>query len=410
MPATTAVPEVGAIRVPRVRTVVVLPAPLGPRKPKTSPGGDREGDVLEGGALTEPLGQVRDPQGDRVSRLVIPRARIAIYRRHVAMISYGSSGASFWRCAMASPPPPIRITLVEGGDDLRERPAWTLSGWAALPIGLVCFVTGLTLVGRSLYLTFEASGPPRLLLGGGIALLVISAAAFRGVISISPGEAVVLRLGGSYLGTARRAGLWWANPGTRKTRISTRIRNHETGMLKVNDAEGNPIEIAAAVVWRVGDTARALLAVDDYAAFVRVQAEGAVRHVAGGYPYDTRGRDEPSMRGNPAEINHELSSEVASRVAAAGVMILDARLTRLAYAPEIAQAMLRVQQANAIVAARHRIVEGAVGMVELALDRLSEDAVVELDEERKATMVGNLLVVLCSDRDPQPVVNSGTLY
>ncbi len=311
---------------------------------------------------------------------------------------------------MASPPPPIRITLVEGGDDLRERPAWTLSGWAALPIGLVCFVTGLTLVGRSLYLTFEASGPPRLLLGGGIALLVISAAAFRGVISISPGEAVVLRLGGSYLGTARRAGLWWANPGTRKTRISTRIRNHETGMLKVNDAEGNPIEIAAAVVWRVGDTARALLAVDDYAAFVRVQAEGAVRHVAGGYPYDTRGRDEPSMRGNPAEINHELSSEVASRVAAAGVMILDARLTRLAYAPEIAQAMLRVQQANAIVAARHRIVEGAVGMVELALDRLSEDAVVELDEERKATMVGNLLVVLCSDRDPQPVVNSGTLY
>jgi regulator of protease activity HflC (stomatin/prohibitin superfamily) len=181
-------------------------------------------------------------------------------------------------------------------------------------------------------------------------------------------------------------------------------------MLKVNDADGNPIEIAAAVVWRVGDAARALLAVDDYAAYVRVQAEASVRHVASGYPYDAGARDDPSLRSSPVEINRELSDEIASRVTAAGITVLEARLTRLAYAPEIAQAMLRVQQANAVVAARHRIVEGAVGMVELALDRLSADAVVELDEERKAAMVGNLLVVLCSDRDPQPVVNAGTLY
>ena len=310
---------------------------------------------------------------------------------------------------MAVPAPPIRITPIHG-DDLVERPAWSVSGWAAVILGLVGSAAGAGLAARSLYGLSQPGGPPRAALVAGLVLLLLGGAAFRGILSLSPGEAAVIRLGGSYLGTVRRAGLSWVSPATRVTRISTRIRNHETGMLKVNDADGNPIEIAAAVVWRVGDTARALLAVDDYAEFVRIQAEAAVRHVASGYPYDARGRDDPSLRGNAAEINQELSREVATRVTAAGVTVVEARLTRLAYAPEIAQAMLRVQQANAVVAARHRIVEGAVGMVELALDRLSEDAVVELDEERKATMVGNLLVVLCSDRDPQPVVNSGTLY
>jgi len=312
---------------------------------------------------------------------------------------------------MGSPaPPPVRITLVEHGDDLVERPALAVSGWVATPAGLIACAAGAYLIGHSLTAISQPGGVPRPLLVVGVILLVLGVVAFRGLISISPGEAAVLRLAGSYHGTVRQAGLSWVNPASRRTRLSTRIRNHETGMLKVNDADGNPIEIAAAVVWRVGEPARALLAVDDYAEFVRVQAEAAVRHVASGYPYDTRGRDDPSLRGNAAEINQELGREVASRVTAAGVTVVEARLTRLAYAPEIAQAMLRVQQANAVVAARHRIVEGAVGMVELALDRLSEDAVVELDEERKATMVGNLLVVLCSDRDPQPVVNSGTLY
>jgi hypothetical protein len=310
---------------------------------------------------------------------------------------------------MATPAPPIRITSTPG-DDLVEQPGWSLPGWATALLGLLTMVVGVALVGRSLYALSQPGGLSRSVLGAGLFLLLLGIAAFRGLISLSPGEAAVLRLAGSYRGTVRRPGLSWVNPATRVTRISTRIRNHETGMLKVNDADGNPIEIAAAVVWRVGDTARALLAVDDYAEFVRVQAEAAVRHVISGYPYDARGRDDPSLRGNATEINQELSREIATRVTAAGVTVVEARLTRLAYAPEIAQAMLRVQQANAVVAARHRIVEGAVGMVELALDRLSQDAVVELDEERKATMVGNLLVVLCSDRDPQPVVNAGTLY
>ncbi|HVA20898.1 MAG TPA: SPFH domain-containing protein [Candidatus Micrarchaeia archaeon] len=268
----------------------------------------------------------------------------------------------------------------------------------------------MSLVGRSLHAVSRPGGILRSLLGLGAGLLVLSGAAFRGLLSISPGEAVVLRVAGSYLGTVRRPGLWWVHPASRRARVSTRIRSHETRMLKVNDAEGNPIEIAAAVVWRVGDAARALLAVDNYGEFIRVQAEAAVRHVASGYAYDTRGQDDPSLRGNPVEVNQELSAEIAVRVADAGVTVIEARLTRLAFAPEIAQAMLRVQQANAVVAARHRIVEGAVGMVELALDRLSRDAVIDLDEERKAAMAGNLLVVLCSDHDPQPVVNSGTLY
>ncbi len=311
---------------------------------------------------------------------------------------------------MATPSDPVWIRIADSTDDLGERQATALSGWAMGPLGAVLSIVGAALVARSLYGLSEPAGIPRLLLGVGAALLVLGVASLRGLLSLSPGEAAVLRLGGSYLGTVRRPGLWWVHPASRRTRVSTRIRNHETGMLKVNDADGNPIEIAAAVVWRVGDAARALLAVDDYAAYVRVQAEAAVRHVASGYAYDAGARDDPSLRGNPVEINLELCDEIASRVTAAGITVLEARLTRLAYAPEIAQAMLRVQQANAVVAARHRIVEGAVGMVELALDRLSADAVVELDEERKAAMVGNLLVVLCSDRDPQPVVNSGTLY
>jgi len=311
---------------------------------------------------------------------------------------------------MAMPSDPVQIRIVDSTDDLAERHATVLSGWAMGALGALLLIVGISLVSRSLYGLSERAAAPRLVLGIGAALLVLAIASLRGLLSLSPGEAVVLRLGGSYLGTVRRPGLRWVHPASRRTRVSTRIRNHETGMLKVNDADGNPIEIAAAVVWRVGDAARALLAVDDYAAYVRVQAEAAVRHVASGYAYDAGARDEPSLRGNATEVNQELSREVATRVTAAGVTVVEARLTRLAYAPEIAQAMLRVQQANAVVAARHRIVEGAVGMVELALDRLSEDAVVELDEERKATMVGNLLVVLCSDRDPQPVVNAGTLY
>ena len=215
---------------------------------------------------------------------------------------------------------------------------------------------------------------------------------------------------GRYVGTLRTPGLQWVNPITQRRKVSTRIRNHETGVAKVNEADGNPIEIAAVVVWQVADTAQATFEVDDFVEFVAIQSETAVRHIANAYPYDNADDTRLSLRDNADEITEKLSAEIATRVASAGVKIIESRITHLAYAPEIAQAMLRRQQAGAVVAARQRIVEGAVGMVEMALDRLAQHDVVELDEERKATMVSNLLVVLVGDRDAQPVVNTGTLY
>jgi regulator of protease activity HflC (stomatin/prohibitin superfamily) len=241
-------------------------------------------------------------------------------------------------------------------------------------------------------------------------LLITAVTTLNGLTSILPGQARVVQLFGRYVGTARTAGLRWFNPLTRRRRVSTRIRNHETAVTKVNDAEGNPIEIAAVVVWQVEDSARATYEVDDFVAFVDIQTETAVRHIATSYPYDSASDERLSLRDNAEEITAKLSAEIAERVESAGVRIIESRLTRLAYAPEIAQTMLRRQQAAAVVAARRQIVDGAVGMVEMALNRLDEENVVELDEERKATMVSNLLVVLCSDHATQPVVNTGSLY
>lgn len=305
--------------------------------------------------------------------------------------------------------PSIRVLEPDSSDQLKERTALTLPGWPVLIVGAILLAGGLSASGRILYGIWFGHGKG-LLLVGSLAAVLLGVASLRGLFTLSPGEVAVLRLAGAYRGTVREPGLWWVHPICRRSVTSIRIRNHETGLLKVNDSEGNPVEIAAAVMWRLGDAARALLAVDDFEGFVRIQTEAAVRQVASGYPYDARGSEAPALRGNSTEINGELVDEIARRVAPAGATVLEARLTRLAYAPEIAQAMLRLQQATAVVAARHRIVEGAVGMVELALDRLSRDAIVELDEERKAAMVSNLLVVLCSDHDPQPVVNAGTLY
>jgi regulator of protease activity HflC (stomatin/prohibitin superfamily) len=219
-----------------------------------------------------------------------------------------------------------------------------------------------------------------------------------------------VQLFGKYRGTIREPGLQWVNPFTNRIVVSTRIRNQESAQLKVNDADGNPIEIAAVVVWLVQDTAHAIYAVDDYRNFVTVQTETAVRHIASSYPYDNRGTGALSLRDNADEITERLSAELSTRVRSAGVQIIETRLTRLSYAPEIAQAMLRQQQASAVVGARQRIVEGAVGMVRLALERLEEEGVVHLDEERKAAMVSNLLVVLCSEQATQQVVNTGSLY
>jgi len=244
----------------------------------------------------------------------------------------------------------------------------------------------------------------------GIVLIVVTSFIQRGLTVIAPGRAHVVQLFGNYKGTVREPGMQWVNPFAVRIPVSTRIRNLESAQAKVNDADGNPIEIAAVIVWQVQDTAQATYSVDDYAKFVAIQAETAVRHIASSYPYDSRGTDAMSLRENSEEITQKLTSELSDRVAAAGVHVIETRLTRLSYAPEIAQAMLRQQAASAVVGARAKIVEGAVGMVKMALERLDEENVVELDEERKAAMVSNLLVVLCSEQATQQVVNTGSLY
>jgi nucleotide-binding universal stress UspA family protein len=244
----------------------------------------------------------------------------------------------------------------------------------------------------------------------GILLSIVLLTVLRGIVLVAPGRANVIQLFGKYNGTVREPGMQWVNPFANKILVSTRIRNLETALAKVNDADGNPIEIAAVVVWQVRDTAQATYSVDNYAEFVAIQAETAVRHIASSFPYDSRGADVMSLRENADEITQQLSDELTNRVLAAGVDVVETRLTRLSYAPEIAQAMLRQQQASAVVGARAKIVEGAVGMVRLALQRLDEEGVVELDEERKAAMVSNLLVVLCSEQATQQVVNTGSLY
>ena len=243
-----------------------------------------------------------------------------------------------------------------------------------------------------------------------ILLVLVIGVLLAGVFVVNPNEGRVLQFFGRYVGTARDQGLRWANPLYTKRRISLRVRNFETERSKVNDTDGNPIEMAAVVVWRVVDTAEATFEVDDYVNYVHVQSESAVRNLATRYPYDTEEEGQISLRGNTEEIAGQLQTEIQGRLHKAGVEVLEARITHLAYAPEIASAMLQRQQAGAIIAARSRIVEGAVSMVEMALESLSSRQIIELDEERKAAMVSNLLVVLCGDKATQPVVNTGTLH
>jgi hypothetical protein len=242
-----------------------------------------------------------------------------------------------------------------------------------------------------------------------IAVYLVVLLGWAGLTPVNPNEARAVVLFGRYRGTLREQGLAWVNPFTQRPRVSVKVRNFETGKLKVNDHDGNPIEIAAVVVWRVTDTAEALFEVDDYENFVAVQAESALRNLATSHPYDAHD-GQTSLRANQAEVADQLRQEIQDRLEKAGVQVIEARISHLAYAPEIANAMLRRQQANAVIAARTRIVEGAVGMVEMALEQLSAKQVVQLDEERKAQMVSNLLVVLCSEHEAQPVLNAGTLY
>ncbi len=302
------------------------------------------------------------------------------------------------------------VGQVDGSTQVDERAAWSAPGVGALLLGLAVLAAGGVLTGFGAAEGGFVGTGPGARLAVGLVLVVAAWLTFRGLTAVVPGEARAIQLFGRYHGTIRSSGLHWVNPFAERRRVSTRVRNQETALAKVNDADGNPIEIAAVVVWQVRDTAKAIYAVDDFAHFVAIQSETAVRHTASSYPYDSRGSGGLSLRDNAEEITERLSAEITDRVGPAGVTIVESRLTRLSYAPEIAQAMLRQQQASAVVAARQRIVEGAVGMVELALQRLEERAVVELDEERKAAMVSNLLVVLCSEQATQQVVNTGSLY
>ncbi len=287
---------------------------------------------------------------------------------------------------------------------MKEREVSTASGGLILAVLLLA----LAAMGYAFY---------RAVLGQSIAVTIglslgfaIDGLLMGGLFMVNPNEAKVLQLFGRYVGTAKLAGLRWASPFLSKRAISLRVRNFESERLKVNDLDGNPIEIAAVVVWRVVDSAEALFQVDNYEQFVRVQSEAALRNLASRYSYDSHDAQAHSLRGNAAQVVDHLRHEIQERLNQAGVDVLEARFSHLAYAPEIAQAMLQRQQAAAIIAARQKIVEGAVGMVEMALDMLSQKNVVELDQERRAAMVSNLLVVLCGERSAQPVLNTGSLY
>ncbi|WP_171163896.1 SPFH domain-containing protein [Streptomyces sp. I05A-00742] len=294
---------------------------------------------------------------------------------------------------------------------VREMPAKDIGGGLALLLGLLGLLAGvgLVIVGAGQGADGNKGAAAGLIVCG-VLVGLGSIIAMCGLNTIAPGETKVVQLFGRYRGTIRTEGLRWVNPFTSREKVSTRVRNHETAVLKVNDAYGNPIELAAVVVWQVEDTAQAVFAVEDFQEFVAVQTEAAVRHIAIEYPYDAHDETALSLRGNAEEITEKLAVELHARVKTAGVRIVESRFTHLAYAPEIASAMLQRQQAGAVVAARQMIVEGAVGMVEQALARINEQGIVELDEERKAAMVSNLMVVLCGDRAAQPVLNTGTLY
>lgn len=292
----------------------------------------------------------------------------------------------------------------------REQTIHLPNGWGMLGVNLAClalapalFITGVIIVERTPIL-----GVPLIILA--ILDLIGTIISFNGHLTLQPNEACLYTLFGSYVGTARESGFWWTNPFRTKRKLSLRSRNFESTKLKVNDKQGNPIEIATVVVWRIQDTAQACFDVDNYEQFVKVQSESALRHLANSYAYDHGEAHEVTLRSGYDEVSLALKNELQERLAKAGVFIEEARLTHLAYAPEIAQAMLRRQQAEAVIAARQKIVHGAVSMVEMALRELGEKNVVQLDEEKKASMVSNLLVVLCGETEVHPVVNTGTLY
>ena len=293
---------------------------------------------------------------------------------------------------------------------MKEKSIGSLSGIPTLLGTLVLMLAGAAAVLTAIVLTKNGADGGGLLVLAGIVLVTLGIFLSCGLYMVQPNQAAVLSLFGKYVGTVKDNGLRWNNPFFTKRKVSQRVRNFESGKLKVNELDGSPIEIAAVIVWQVVDASEAVYNVDDYESFVHIQSESALRAMATSYPYDQHTDGQLALRSHATEISQHLKDELAERLADAGVQVLDARISHLAYAPEIAQAMLQRQQASAVIAARTQIVAGAVGMVEMALLELQKNAVVELDEERKAQMVGNLLTVLCSDRGTQPVVNAGSLY
>ena len=300
----------------------------------------------------------------------------------------------------AGPNPPAEAKPVGHAGarvEISERQAWAINGWLGVLVILACI---------GVCFPIHSSSSP-----GFLAIpIVIAVITAQALVIVQPGDTKVVRFFGNYIGTVRRPGFWALTPLTDRRTMTVRVRNFETNHLKVNDHDGNPVEIAAIVVWQIADTSKAAFAVADYSNFVKVQAESALRHVATTHPYDDPTGQGISLRGSTDEVSDQLAQEMAQRVALAGVEVIEVRISHLAYAPEIAQAMLRRQQANAVVAARSQIVEGAVGMVDMALARLDERGIINLDEERKAAMVSNLMVVLCGDQPASPIVNTGTLY
>jgi regulator of protease activity HflC (stomatin/prohibitin superfamily) len=287
---------------------------------------------------------------------------------------------------------------------IRER---AYNGMPGLPMLLLLLAADAGLVWM-LVMNIQEQAAAQIVLDA--LLIAIATFLLGGLFMVNPNEGKVLQLFGEYKGTAKLEGLRWANPFLTKKKVSLRVRNFESSHLKVNDIDGNPIEIAAVVVWKVVETAEAVFEVDDYEHYVKVQSEAALRNLATSYAYDAHDDQHVSLRGHTSAVADHLKREIQERLTKAGVQVLEARISHLAYAPEIAAAMLQRQQAGAIIAARQRIVEGAVGMVEMALDMLSTKSIIQLDEERKAAMVSNLLVVLCGDRNTQPVINTGTIY
>lgn len=288
---------------------------------------------------------------------------------------------------------------------MKENPIRSLPG---IPL-LLATLAVLAACAWAFFLVVTADGGVPLLIGA-VMVSAVAIGVLTGLYMVEPNQSAVVSLFGKYVGTVQESGLRWNNPFFTKRKVSLRIRNFESGRLKVNELDGSPIEIAAVIVWKVTDSAEAVFNVDDYESFVHIQSEAALRAMATSYPYDQHEEDQMSLRSHPVAISDELKRHLDERLASAGVEVLEAKISHLAYAPEIAQAMLQRQQANAVVAARARIVAGACGMVEMALDELQKNGVVDLDEERKAAMVSNLLVVLCGDRAAQPVLNSGSLY